>query len=63
MERVKQYAAALVAGLVVAALMFGMWLIVARVSEKPAGPSYTPDECAESDRACNEWLDIQQEDR
>ena len=55
MERLKQYAAALV----VAALMFGMWLIVARVSEKPAGPSYTPTGCEEGDRACQEWIDIQ----
>lgn len=55
MERLKQYAAALV----VAALMAGVLWVVAQIAKKPAGPSYTPTECAESDRACNEWLDIQ----
>ena len=55
MERLKQYAATAV----VAALMSGAWLLVAHVAEKPAPPSYTPTGCAESDRACNEWLDIQ----
>ena len=55
-ERLKQYAAALA----VAALMAGVLWVVACVAEKPAGPSYTPTECAESDRACNEWLDIQE---
>lgn len=54
-DRLKQYAAALV----VAALFAVPWLIVACVAEKPAGPSYTPTECAEGDRACNEWLDVQ----
>lgn len=54
-ERLKQYAAALV----VAALMAGVLWVVAQIAEKPAGPSYTPTECAESDRACNEWIDIQ----
>ncbi len=59
MKRLKQYAAALV----VAALMFGMWLIVACVAEKPAGPSYTPTGCEEGDRACREWRDVQEEGR
>lgn len=54
-DRLKQYAAALV----VAALMAGVLWVVAQIAEKPAGPSYTPTECAESDRACNEWLDVQ----
>jgi hypothetical protein len=55
-ERLKQYAAALV----VAALMFGAWWLVACVAEKPAGPSYTPNGCDEGDRACNEWWDVQE---
>lgn len=59
MERLKQYAAAAV----VAALMFGAWLLVAHVSEKPAPPSYTPDECAVGDRQCAEWMRVQEEDR
>ena len=61
MERLKQYAATTV----VAALMFGAWLLVAHVAEKDAPPSYTPTGCEEGDRACNEWLDIQgpEEDR
>ena len=61
MERLKQYAATAV----VAALMFGMWLLVAHVAEKPAPPSYTPTGCAEGDRACLEWRDVQgpEEDR
>ena len=58
-ERLKRYAAALV----VAALFAVPWLIVACVAEKPAGPSYTPTECAESDRACLEWIDVQKEGR
>ena len=58
-ERLKQYAAAAV----VAILMFGMWLIVAHVAEKPAGPSYTPTGCADGDRACQEWIDVQEEER
>ena len=57
-ERLKQYAATAV----VAALMFGAWLIVAHVAEKPAPPSYTPDECAAGDRQCAEWMRIQEED-
>lgn len=55
-ERLKQYAAALV----VAALMAGVLWGVAQIAEQPAGPSYTPTECAESDRACLEWWDVQQ---
>lgn len=57
-ERLKQYAAALA----VAVLFAGAWLIVARVSEQPAGPSYTPDECAAGDRQCAEWMRVQEED-
>lgn len=59
MERLKQYAAALV----VAALMFGPWLLVARVSEQPGPPSYTPTGCTEGDRACQEWIDVQEGER
>ena len=59
MERLKQYAAAAV----VAALMFGAWLLVAHVAEKDAPPSYTPDECVAGDQACDEWMRIQKEDR
>ena len=59
MERLKQYAATAV----VAALMFGAWLLVAHVAEQPAPPSYTPTGCAESDRACLEWRDVQKEER
>lgn len=58
-ERLKQYAAALV----VAALMAGVLWVVAQIAEKPAGPSYTPTECAEGDRACQEWIDVQKEER
>jgi hypothetical protein len=54
-ERLKQYAASAV----VAALMFGAWLLVAHVAEKPAPPSYTPTGCTEGDRACQEWIDVQ----
>ena len=59
MERLKQYAATAV----VAALMFGMWLLVAHVAEKPAPPSYTPTGCAAGDRQCAEWQQTQEEDR
>lgn len=55
MERLKQYAAAFV----VAALMAGVLWVVAQIAEKPAGPSYTPTECAAGDRQCAEWLEIQ----
>ena len=55
-ERLKQYAATAV----VAVLMFGAWLLVAHVAEKPAPPSYTPTGCAEGDRACQEWRDVQE---
>lgn len=58
-DRLKQYAAALV----VAALMAGVLWVVACVAEKPAGPSYTPTGCAEGDRACQEWWDVQKEER
>ena len=57
-ERLKQYAATAV----VAALMFAPWLLVAHVAEKPAPPSYTPDECAVGDQACAEWMRTQEED-
>ena len=60
-ERLKQYAAALV----VAALMAGVLGVVAQIAEKPAGPSYTPTECAAGDRQCAEWMRVQtvEEDR
>lgn len=53
----------LAAALVVASLWIVPWLIVACVAEKPAGPSYTPTGCDESDRACLEWRDVQKEQR
>ncbi|HEX6684989.1 MAG TPA: hypothetical protein VF062_19525 [Candidatus Limnocylindrales bacterium] len=56
MDRLKQYAAALV----VAALMAGVLWVVAQIAEKPAGPSYTPTGCAEGDRQCQEWRDAQE---
>jgi hypothetical protein len=59
MERLKQYAATDV----VAALMFGMWLLVAHVAEKDAPPSYTPNECAAGDRQCAEWMQTQEEEK
>lgn len=55
-DRLKQYAAALV----VAALMAGALWVVAQIAEKPAGPSYTPTECAAGDRQCAEWWDVQE---
>lgn len=58
-DRLKQYAAALV----VAALMAGVLWVVAQIAEKPAGPSYTPTECAEGDSQCAEWWDVQEEVR
>lgn len=61
MTRLKQYAAALV----VAALMAGVLWVVAQIAETPAGPSYTPNECAAEDRQCAEWMRVQtvEEDR
>ena len=42
----------LAAALIVASLWIVPWLLVACVAEKPAPPSYTPDECAAGDQAC-----------
>lgn len=55
-DHLRQYAAALV----VAALMVGVLWVFAQIAEKPAGPSYTPNECAAGDRQCQEWLDVQE---